>query len=81
MNLYDDIEEPVRGLVKLLRDNGFNTTSSCGHKQWVQMEWYIHQDINRLCKLLVGNGYQNFELHLIWPSTAIGRFMEIRIIE
>ena len=33
---YSQIEEPIRGLVKVLRDNGVNTTWSCGHKMAVE---------------------------------------------
>ena len=33
MNWYDEnIEEGIRYIVKLLRDNGFNTTCSCEHE-------------------------------------------------
>ena len=35
---YQNIEEPVRGLVKQLRDNGINTTSSCGHEMSIQVD-------------------------------------------
>lgn len=83
MNWYNQIEEPVRELVKLLRNNGFNTICSCGHNNpqpYVQMEWYIHQDIQRLYGLLWDNGYKNFELKLYWPSSG-KRFMEIKLID
>ena len=33
---YSQIEEPIRGLVKVLRDNGVNTTWSCGQKMAVE---------------------------------------------
>jgi len=33
---YENIEEPVRDMVKLLRNNGFNTTCSCGHKMYIE---------------------------------------------
>lgn len=35
---YEQIEEPVRGLVKRLRDVGINTTSSCGHELYIQAD-------------------------------------------
>ncbi|KKK61497.1 hypothetical protein LCGC14_3013760, partial [marine sediment metagenome] len=63
-DFYSKIEKPVRELVRLLRDNGFNTVCSCGHKKYIQMEWYAHEDIQRLYSLLWDNGYKNFELHL-----------------
>jgi hypothetical protein len=37
MDRYEEhIEEPIRGVVKTLRDNGFNTTCSCGHEMYVE---------------------------------------------
>ena len=39
MDWYEEyIEEPIRGIVKVLRDNGVNTTSSCGHEMTVQAD-------------------------------------------
>ena len=38
MGFYDQIEEPVRPLVRVLRDNGINTTCSCGHKMTIQAD-------------------------------------------
>lgn len=35
---YEHIEEPIRELVKLLRDNGINTTCSCGHEMSIQAD-------------------------------------------
>ncbi len=56
----DNIEEPVRGIVKLLRDNGFNTQSSCGHSMTVQCEFLPDGPINRLHNLLFNNGFRNY---------------------
>jgi hypothetical protein len=67
MNWYDKyIEEPIRDLVRLLRDNGFNTECSCGHKMYVQCQ-YITDDgaIARLDKLLYSNGYCDYEISMI----------------
>lgn len=35
---YENIEEPVRDIVRVLRDNGVNTTCSCGHKMYVEAD-------------------------------------------
>lgn len=35
---YETIEEPIRELVRRLRDSGINTTCSCGHKMYVQAD-------------------------------------------
>jgi len=42
------IEEPIRPLVKLLRNNGFNTTCSCGHQMYVEMENYHAEEVEDL---------------------------------
>ena len=43
-NWYLNIEEPIREIVKTLRDNGINTFCSCGHGMWVQCETYDPSD-------------------------------------
>lgn len=35
---YDDIEPEIRDIVRVLRDNGVNTTCSCGHQMYVEAE-------------------------------------------
>lgn len=35
---YDDVEEPIRAVVKALREAGINTTSSCGHEMTVEFD-------------------------------------------
>ena len=35
---YNDIEPEIREIVKVLRDNGINTTCSCGHKMYVEAD-------------------------------------------
>jgi len=59
------IEEPIRPLVKLLRNNGFNTTCSCGHQMYVEMENYHAEEVEDLYNLLMENGYHNFRITLI----------------
>lgn len=40
-NWYEyKIEEPIRKIVKALRNNGINTVCSCGHSMWIQCESY-----------------------------------------
>lgn len=65
MNWYDDnIEEPVRSLVKLLRDNGFNTECSCGHEMYVQCQYILDGQIVELHRLLCNSGYLNYEINV-----------------
>jgi len=35
---YSNVEEPIREIVRTLRDNGINTTSSCGHKMYIEAD-------------------------------------------
>ncbi len=56
-----EIEEPIRPLVRLLRDNGYNTVFSCGHEMYCESE-YNGQDLSRLSELLSENGYRQFEI-------------------
>ena len=35
---YEQLEEPIRELVQRLRDNGINTTCSCGHEMYIQAD-------------------------------------------
>ena len=61
------IEEPIRELVKLLRNNGINTTCSCGHEMYCECETYgnYYDESNGVFNLLVGNGYKHFKIEVI----------------
>jgi len=65
MNWYDEyIEKPIRSIVKLLRDNGFNTCSSCGHEMYIQCDLLLNGEMKRLHDLLYNNGYRNYTITL-----------------
>ena len=58
---YEEWIEPrVREIVRLLRNNGFNTTCSCGHEMYVQMSWLEEGELKRLHDLLFNNGYRDY---------------------
>jgi hypothetical protein len=42
-----NIEEPIREIVKNLRNRGINTFCSCGHGMWIQCETYEEYDDSR----------------------------------
>lgn len=66
---YDEtIEEPVREVVKLLRNNGFNTIVSCGHTRTVEMEWYKDHEISVLWNLLWRHGYGHIIIDGHWET-------------
>lgn len=60
---WKGIEEPIRDVVRLLRDNGFNTTCSCGHDMEVELELGNHMDeVERIANLLRENDYKKFKI-------------------
>jgi len=76
------IEEPIRNLVKLLRDNGFNTTCSCGHEMEIECGFFPGDDIKRLDDLLFNSEHRNYSL--TWHIDRVdgylssGLFIKIR---
>jgi len=50
--LEEYIEEPVRDLVGFLRENGINTECSCGHNMYIQCQYAVDGELQRLHKLL-----------------------------
>lgn len=78
---YNALEKPIKETVRLLRDNGFNTTCSCGHKLWVEME-FTHQDnevILNLKNLLTVNGYKDFKISTHWDTYLNTRSMKLQL--
>ena len=72
---YKDIEVPIRPLVKLLRENGWNTTCSCGHGMWVELDVYAYMDeLEVLRSFLIDYGYKTFDIEAsihvqdLWPT-------------
>ena len=67
------IEAGIRDAVRLLRDNGFNTTCSCEHEMIVQGDLVEDGELNRLHNLLTGNGHRNYKATItleavdLWP--------------
>ncbi len=56
------IEEEIRPLVKTLRENGVNTTCSCGHDMYVECHFITDGEIQRIDNLLFNNGYRDYEI-------------------
>ncbi len=57
---YDCIEPGIRPMVKLLRDNGFNTTCSCEHEMYIEGRMSTDGELQRLDNLLFNNGFRNY---------------------
>ena len=61
MDWYEEKSEaPIRDVVKVLRDNGFNTENSCGHEMYVQCDYFPDAEIKSLDDLLYNNGYRDY---------------------
>jgi hypothetical protein len=84
---YDEnIEEGVRDVVRALRDNGFNTESSCHHDMSVQMQYIPDGGVKRLhdlmwCRLHEAGLPVTFEIQ-VSHSVVDGRqftFMTLRL--
>jgi hypothetical protein len=56
----ENIESGIRGAVKLLRDNGFNTTCSCEHDMVIIGTYGDPVDLDRLHALLLHEGYKDY---------------------
>ena len=71
MDWYEqNIEANIRKEVKLLRDNGFNTECSCDHKMYVQCQYVVDGEIQRLHEVLFNNGYRDYTISI-----------ELRVVE
>lgn len=62
---YKNIEPGVRDLVRLLRDNGINTTSSCEHERYIQFDVWQDGDPELVRSLLYHAGYRGFKIETV----------------
>ena len=77
--LKEILEPEIKKLVMLLREYGFNTFCSCGHKPfpYIQMECYSDDEITKLYNLLIENGYKNFAIKFRWDTFLNSRHLEV----
>lgn len=72
-DFWKGIETKIKPIVRLLRDNGFNTTCSCHHDMEIELDLGNHMDeVERLANLLADNGYKGFKIvcELRMPGNA-----------
>lgn len=67
---YENIEEPLKEIVYILRNNGVNTTNSCGHNLEIECSYYVDGEIKQIYELiynyLAENGYKvTFDIDVI----------------
>ena len=58
------IEPEIRRVVRALRDQGVNTTASCGHGMWVEGAAEYGEESYSIVNLLAHLGYADFNLTL-----------------
>lgn len=68
---YECIEEPVRDIVYKLRNAGFNTTNSCGHDMWIEIDM-PYLDLYDLYTILQEE-WGKFILEFYWEGTDLYR--------
>lgn len=59
---WNNIEPKIKPVVKLLRDNGFNTTCSCEHTMTVEISLMHIEDVEQIAMMLIEAGYRNFKI-------------------
>ena len=80
---YEQIEPGVRDIVRLLRDNGFNTTSSCEHNMEIQFaNTHDADEAERLARFLHAIGHRGFtiQFHIeVPPNGYWARTMAVKL--
>jgi len=66
----ENIEHPLQELVKILRNNGVNTESSCGHKMYIQCQFTIGYDNLMKIDRLIYDYMSDNDLEITYDLTA-----------
>ena len=70
---YQHIEPGVRDIVKLLRDNGINTTASCDHQHYIQYDCGgIFLEVEFIHRLLFNAGLRGYSIETIFGQPPDG---------
>jgi hypothetical protein len=78
---YDHIEPEIRDVVRLLRDNGFNTTCSCGHEMYVELDLGNNlEDAELLARFLQEHDYKTFRLEATLLAPPDGMWVRRAIV-
>lgn len=77
-----NIEKPIREIVRNLRNQGINTTCSCGHGLWIQCEsYYPDEELTTIFNILVTMGIEKYrvELYAKYDRSDYNKFIEISL--
>jgi len=68
---YKCIEDPLKEIVYKLRNNGFNTTNSCGHKMYIEIDisWDRLEDLYKV----LAEGWGEFSIEFYWEGYMLYR--------
>jgi hypothetical protein len=80
----ENIEEGVRDLVRLLRDNGFNTTCSCHHDMEVMVAVIMDGEMKWLHDLLYNSGHKDYSLQYnvnVSDGYVINEWVSVRMVQ
>lgn len=70
---YQDIEPGVREIVRLLRDNGINTTCSCEHEGYIEFELVgLAHEVKAIHDLLFNTGLRGYKIETIFGQPPDG---------
>lgn len=77
----ENIEPEVRDLVKLLRDHGVNTVSSCGHDLEIQADIYADNELRIIDTMLFNAGYWDYTItaYIERVNGHLHQFVEIKL--
>lgn len=67
---YDNLELEIRPLVRMLRDGGWNTISSCGHEMSIEVMVPNMDDIELLAVFLSDHGIKSFRIEPVMEVSA-----------
>lgn len=80
MDWYEETIEPeIRPIVKLLRNNGFNTTCSCGREMYVECEIITDGTLQKLDNLLFNNGFTDYKITISVDRVAGNIYSAMRV--
>jgi len=78
---WEYIDQPIREAVRLLRNNGFNTTCSCGSKMTIEIDLGNHLDeAERMANLLYDKRYKGFKIECILQAPPGGVWIRRAIL-
>lgn len=77
-NWYIQVEEGVRDLVRYLRNQGINTTCSCHHDWYIQVDCEP-EDLRHIWSLLAEYGLRQSEWRLVYRWEEVRRYLTIHL--